>query len=136
MSYICTQITTSKTNIMKTIKSIKENVNVELLSNSFAYEDVPANEIRNIETEVTLVMAIKSNSTMSTYQVSATVNNYSYEITNIEVINLLRELYKLSSNKFVKDVITTVGQTKKYSQKQIDIIVSEMVKFENLTINF
>ena len=136
MSYIYTQITTSKTNIMKTIKSIKENVNVELLSNSFAYEDVPANEIRNIETEVTLVMAIKSNSTMSTYQVSATVNNYSYEITNIEVINLLRELYKLSSNKFVKDVITTVGQTKKYSQKQIDIIVSEMVKFENLTINF
>lgn len=121
---------------MKTIKSIKENVNVELLSTSFAYEDVPANEIRNIETEVNLVMAIKSNSTMSTFQVSATVNNYSYEITNIEVINLLRELYKLSSNKFVKDVITTVGQTKKYSQKQIDIIVSEMVKFENLTINF
>lgn len=136
MLYICTQITANKTNIMKTIKSIKENVNVELLSTSFAYEDVPANEIRNIETEVTLVMAIKSNSTMSTYQVSATVNNYSYEITNIEVINLLRELYKLSSNKFVKDVITTVGQTKKYSQKQIDIIVSEMVKFENLTINF
>ncbi len=122
---------------MTTIKMYtSENVNVELLSTSFAYEDVPANEIRNIETEVTLVMAIKSNSTMSTYQVSATVNNYSYEITNIEVINLLRELYKLSSNKFVKDVITTVGQTKKYSQKQIDIIVSEMVKFENLTINF
>jgi hypothetical protein len=120
---------------MKTIKSIKENVNVDLLSKSFAYEDVCANDIRNIETEVTLVMWIKSNSNMNTYQVSATVNNYSYEITNIEVVNLLRELYKLSSNKFVKDVISTVGQTKKYTQKQIDVIISEMVKFEDLEIN-
>lgn len=121
---------------MKTIKSIKENVNVELLSTSFAYEDVPANEIRNIETEVELAMLIKNNSLSTSFKISYSVTNYSYEITNIEVINLLRELYKVSSNKFVKDVIATVGQTKKYSQKQLDIIVSELVKFENLTINF
>jgi hypothetical protein len=121
---------------MKTIKSIKEKVNVELLTTTFAYEDVSVNEIRNIETEVELVMLIKNNSTCTTTQVSYSNYNYSYEITNIEVINLLRELYKLSSNKFVKDVITTVGQTKKYSQKQIDVIISEMVKFENLVITF
>ena len=121
---------------MKTIKSIRQNVNVELLSTSLAYEDVPETEIKNIETEVELVMLIKSNSTCITTQVSYSNSNYSYEITNIEVINLLRELYKISSNKFVKDVISTVGQTKKYSQKQIDIIVSELVKFENLVINF
>jgi hypothetical protein len=121
---------------MKTIKTIKENVNVELLSSSFAYEDVPVNEIKNIETEVELAMIIKSNSTCTTTKVSYSNSNYSYEITNIEVINLLRELYKLSSNKFVKDVISTVGQTKIFSQKQIDVIISEMVKFENLVINF
>jgi hypothetical protein len=32
-------------------------------------------------------------------------------------------------------VISTVGQTKKYTQKQIDVIISEMVKFEDLEIN-
>jgi len=121
---------------MTTLKSIKENVNVELLASTFAYEDVPANEIINIETEVIIAMLIKKNSTCTTTQVSYSVSNYYYEITNIEVINLLRELYKVSSNKFAKDVISTVGQTKKYSQKQIDIIVSELVKFENLVINF
>jgi hypothetical protein len=121
---------------MTTIKSIRENINVEPLLNTFVYEGVSANDVRNIETEVAILRAIKNNSTMTTYQVSATVNRYSFEITNTEVINLLRELYKLTPNKFVKDVITTVGQTKKYSEKQIDIIVSEMVKFENITINF
>ena len=121
---------------MKTIKSIRENVNVELLSTAFAYEDVSANEIKNIETEVELVMLIKNNSTVTTTKVSYSVSNYSFEITNIEVINLLRELFLLTSNKFVKSVIETVGQTKRFSQKQIDIIISEMVKFENLVINF
>jgi len=121
---------------MKTLKSIKENVNVELLATTFAYEDVSANEIRNIETEVVVAMLIKNNSTCTTSQVSYSVSNYSYEISNIEVINLLRQLYVLTSNKFVKDVISTVGSTKRYSQKQIDVIISEMVKFENLVITF
>jgi hypothetical protein len=121
---------------MTTIKSIKENVNVQLLASTFAYEDVSANEIINIETEVVVAMLIKNNSTCTITQVSYSVSNYNYEITNIEVINLFRELYKVSSSKFAKDVISTVGQTKKYSQKQIDIIVSELVKFENLVITF
>jgi hypothetical protein len=117
---------------MRTIKAIKENVNAELLSSSFAYEDVPFNQIRNIETEVILIMGIKNNSKINTYNVSATVNNYYYEIENEKIINLLTELYKTTPNKFVKNVIETVCKTHKYTQKQIDIIVSEMVKFENL----
>lgn len=124
---------------MKTIKSIRENVNVELILKNDKYgiyEGVSKNEIANIETETTIAMAIKTNSLETRFQVSATVNNYSFEITNEEVINLLREVYKLSSNNFVKSVITTIGQTKKYTQKQLDIVVSEIVKFENLTLIF
>jgi len=122
--------------IMKTIKSIKDSVNVELLSRSSSYEGIPVSQIRNIETEVQLDRLIKNNSQSTSFKVSYSVTNYSYKITNIEVVNLLRELYKISSNKFLKDVLVTVGQSKKYSQKQLDVIVSELVKFENLAINF
>ena len=62
--------------------------------------------------------------------------NYSYEITNEEVLNVLRKLYVATKNTFVKEVVKTVGQATKMSQKQLDIIVEELVNFQEITINF
>lgn len=121
---------------MKTVKSIKENVNVEKLSTSIMYEDVPVSEIRNIETEVTIAMMLKKSSKETSFKVSYSVTNYSFEITNENVISMLMELKEISKNTFVKSVLETVLNSIKFSQKQLDIILSEIVKFENLTLNF
>lgn len=64
------------------------------------------------------------------------VTNYSYEITKDEVLNVLRELYKTTQNSFIKEVVKTVGIAKRMSQKQLDIIVEELVKYQQITINF
>ncbi len=121
---------------MSTVQSIKDSVNVEKLSSSIVYEDVPVNEIRNIETEVTIAMMLKKSSKETSFKISYSVTNYSFEITNENVIILLNELKDLSKSTFVKSVLETVLTSNKFSQKQLDIIVSEIVKFENLTLNF
>ena len=121
---------------MRTVSQIKENVNVEKLSTSMMYEDVPVNEIRNIETEVTIAMMLKKASKETSYKVSYSVTNYSFEITNENVISMLNELSEISKSAFVKSVLETVLTSNKFSQKQLNIIVSEIVKFENLTLNF
>lgn len=61
---------------------------------------------------------------------------YTYTIENEEVLNVLRKLYVATKNTFVKEVIKTVGVSKKMSQKQCDIIVEELVKFQEITLNF
>lgn len=121
---------------MRTVSQIKENVNVEKLSTSMMYEDVPVNEIRNIETEVEIAMMLKKASKETSFKISYSVTNYSFEIVNENVIILLNELKELSKSTFVKSVLETVLSSSKFSQKQLDIIVSEIVKFENLTLNF
>lgn len=121
---------------MTTIKTIKENVNItELLSNDM-YEGLTKEQLINMVSVGKLVVLINNVSKYNFYRVSTTVTNTSYDITNEEVINMLRELYKLTSNKFVKSILVTVGQSKKYTERQLSQIVGEMVKFENLIINF
>jgi len=61
---------------------------------------------------------------------------YSYEITKEEVLDVLRKLYVATKNNFIKEVIKTVGISKKMSQKQLDIIVEELVNFQEITLNF
>ena len=61
---------------------------------------------------------------------------YSFEITKEEVLNVLRKLYTSTKNTFVKEVVKTVGQSKRMSQKQLDIIVDELVNFQEITLNF
>ena len=77
-------------------------------------------------------MACKSNS----YKVSYSVTVESFEITNENVISMLNELKEISKSTFVKSVLETVLNSNKLSKKQLDIIVSEIVKHENLTLNF
>jgi len=61
---------------------------------------------------------------------------YTYHIENEEVINVLRQLYLSTKNIFVKNVVKTVGQAKKMSEKQLDIIAKELVNFNQIKINF
>jgi hypothetical protein len=69
-------------------------------------------------------------------QKSYSNTSISYIITNEEVLNTLRQLFVLTNNKFVKEVITSVGQNKRFTVNQVRIITEEMAKFENITLNF
>ena len=51
---------------------------------------------------------------------------YTYNIIEETVLNLLRTLWVKTSNKFVKDVLKTVGVSKKISDKQLEIISDEL----------
>lgn len=53
-----------------------------------------------------------------------------YKINNEEVLNFLRDLWLESNNSFVKSIIVTVGKEKQFTEKQIDIIMKEAVKFD------
>lgn len=124
---------------MTTIKTIKEGVNVkEILSNDKygTFEGLSNEQIINIVSSTNVSLQIQNVSERNSYQVSYSNTVISYKIINEEVINLFRELYKLTSNKFVKSVLVSVGQNKKFSEKQIIVITDEIVKFENLIINF
>lgn len=59
-----------------------------------------------------------------------------YHINKEEVLDVLRKLYVSTKNSYVKGVVKTVGVSKKMSQKQLDIIVEELVKFQEITLNF
>lgn len=58
-----------------------------------------------------------------------------YNINNGEVLNYLRDLWLESNNSFVKKVIVTVGKERKFTDKQIDVISKEGVKF-NIELRF
>ena len=124
---------------MTTVKSIKENVNVEQALKNDKYdifEGVSEIEIRNILLDTEIVMMLKKACKSNSYKVSYSVTIESFEITNENVISALLKLQNLSKSTFVKSVLETVLTSNKFSQKQLDIIVSEIVKFENLTLNF
>jgi len=124
---------------MKTVKSIKENVNVETALKNDKYdifEGISETEIKNILTETEITMMLKMICKNNSYKVSYSVTVESFEITNENVIFMLNELKEISKNTFLKSVLETVLNSNKFSQKQLDIIVSEIVKHENLTLNF
>lgn len=52
-----------------------------------------------------------------------------------EVLETLRTVYKSTANKFVRSVIATVGKERKYSDKQLEVIVDEIMKMPNFLIN-
>ena len=59
----------------------------------------------------------------------------SFTFDNEELINYLRSLYVNTKNSFVKKVVATVGKSKRVSERQLDIIVRDAMKY-NLVINF
>jgi hypothetical protein len=128
---------------MKTVKSIIQNVNVnEVLENDKygTYEGMTNEQISDAVAYGTIAMMLKkacvenSNKNTNTFGGRATYN-YTYEITSEEVINFLRTLYINTTNSFAKQVIETIGKSKFFTQKQLDIVMEEIMKFD-LTINF
>tara|TARA_R110000782_G_scaffold172196_1_gene263839 strand:- start:246 stop:518 length:273 start_codon:yes stop_codon:yes gene_type:complete len=51
---------------------------------------------------------------------------YTYCIVDENVVNLLRTLWTKTSNSFVKNIVKTVGVSKKISEKQMEIIADEL----------
>ena len=102
---------------MKTVKTIKD-------------------EMTQYDLEFNLRLAIEKVSKYTANQKSYSNTSISYEIKNEEVLNTLRQLYVLTPNKFVKEVLVSVGQNKRFTENQIRVITDEMAKFENITLNF
>ena len=124
---------------MKTINQMKKEINVsEILKNDKygTFEGIAENSIVDISLASELTVIINNLSERTQYKISEYNRVNSFEIKSEKVIELLRELYKSTKNNFVKSVIETVGKTKKYSEKQICIITDELVKNENIIINF
>lgn len=122
---------------MKTIESLIESVNIQDQREKRAsiFEDASDKEVIECVVFAKIAMEFKTscNEISSSYMNNSRTkieSNYSYEIENDGVINTLRELYKSTSNKFVKSVVATVGQTKKFSDKQLDIIADEILKLK------
>jgi hypothetical protein len=51
---------------------------------------------------------------------------YTHNIVEETVLNLFRTLWVKTPNKFVKDVVKTVGVSKKISDKQLEIVSDEL----------
>jgi len=64
------------------------------------------------------------------------ITAYIFTIENEEILNTLRQLYVATKNNFVKQVVKTVGQSKTFTNKQLDIIADELANFETITLNF
>lgn len=124
---------------MKTVKSIKESVNVsEILSNDKygTFEDLSNEQVILFSSATEISNLIQNECERNAHQISYSNTVVSFEITNEKVIELFRELYKMTNNNFVKSVLVSVGKNKKFTEKQIIIITDEIVKFNNLEINF
>lgn len=134
---------------MTTVREIFESINVEELRKQQEEENkgkdeffvTVLNDNQLISTNFYMIIwnRIKSVSKrVDTREVRKGIilnETYYWMFDNTELINSLRQLYSATKNNFVKEVVKTVGQTKRMSEKQAEIIIEEMMKF-NLTLNF
>lgn len=58
-----------------------------------------------------------------------------YKIKTESVMEFLRDIYKTTSNKYVQSVLTTVGQARKFTDKQLDVITEEIAKHDLFIVN-
>ena len=130
---------------MKTIQDIRNEINIKDLQNELdtneSYEGVTIEEIIGFEVSNQVRRMIQNVSESVTSRNLKTfggvaLSNYNFKITNEEVLNTLRQLYILSNNKFVKQVISTVGKSRFFTENQLRDINEEMEKFNQITLNF
>ena len=60
---------------------------------------------------------------------------YFYIIKDENVVEYLRDIWFLSKNLFVKNIVKTVGVSKKLTRKQADVITEEAIKL-NIELTF
>ena len=130
---------------MKTIQDIRNEINIKDLQNELdtneSYEDVTIEEMIGFEVSNQVRRMIQNVSESVTSRNGRTfggvaLSNYNFKITNEEVLNTLRQLYILSNNKFVKEVISTVGKSRFFTENQLRVINEEIEKFNKITLNF
>ena len=123
---------------MTTVSQIKESINLEDLKNKdeFGLSD---HNLINSEFYIILWEKIRNScvkhDTSESRKGQTLSTSYYMTITNDELLNTLRQLYVNTKNSFVKKVVVSVGKSKKATEKQLEIIIEEMMKY-NLTINF
>ena len=127
---------------MTTIESLIESVNIQeqRIKKAYIYEDASDKEIVECVVFAQIAMKFKKvcEEVISQYMNDSRTKierNYSYVIENDGVIETLRNLYKSTSNKFIKDVVATVGKSKKFSDKQLGVIADEILKLR-ISLNF
>ena len=125
--YFCTQ---QLTITMKTIAELKQLIDLTKVENKY---ELTNQELLEVEVKCIVRNMFIQNSEVvgqakKTSQYQPT--NYVYSIANEEVVNTLRNLYKLAKNNFLKEVIVTVGKTKTFTTKQLEII-AEAISLEN-----
>lgn len=59
-----------------------------------------------------------------------------FKIEDENLIQKLRDFYSICKNDFTKKVISTIGQEKKMTQRQMEIITDEMVKYPEFIYEF
>lgn len=123
---------------MTTISQIKETINLQELKDNNEYGQTDYNLMNN-ELFMLVWKKIKTVSkkvdTNESRKGIVLDSSSFFRINNEELLNTLRQLYTTTKNQFVKKVIVTVGESKIMTEKQTDIIIEEMIKF-NLTLNF
>lgn len=118
---------------MTTIQDIRNEVNTKKLK---ADEVLTLNDMIEIQTGVNLSSRFENECKFKVFKDEKRNWITTFFISNEEILNTLRQLYVLTKNKFVKSVVKTVGINKKMTDKQMNIIIEELVKFNQITINF
>lgn len=123
---------------MKTIKELKDEVSQEVIQKDI--EEMKLNnepvlseeELRQIYTSSKLKFRYEDMS--RAIGVVRGINNVEtqYEIVNDDILSVLRSFYTVVRNRFVKDVIVTVGKTKRFTDKQMGVICNELVRYNNV----
>ena len=98
-------------------------LNIPIATKDEAIEVISLNKINLI---------IKENATAVVINAGSYGNKYS--LNSESTLITLRELYKSTKNNFIKKVIVTVGKSKEFTEKQMDLIMDELVKFNNVSI--
>ena len=123
---------------MKTIQDIRNEINIKDLRNNNEY-GLSDNDL--IDTEFYMIIWKKIQNISEEAQTKekrkgiTLSSSYYFKFNNEEFLNTLRQLYINTNNTFVKKVVKTIGESKKITEKQIEIIINEMMKY-NLNINF
>ena len=123
---------------MTTLNEIKETINLQELKNNNEFRQSDKDLVNN---ELFMLVWKRIRNVCKSIDTSESrkgieLNSGSFmKIDNEELLNTLRQLYINTKNEFVKKVIVTVGKSKIMTEKQTDIIIEEMVKF-NLTLKF
>ena len=128
---------------MTRVEKIKSEINLSKVKKEdrkrySIYEDSTDEEIIESEVFGQLLAIFKAQSVSNTnarISDSKSSIEYStkYEITNESIIDTLRNLYVASKNQFVRSVIASVGKARTFTDKQLSVIVEEIMK---LNFNF